>query len=348
MSNKIAIFSDLHLGVHQNSNFWIDISFKWVEWFKNELELKNIKTVYFCGDFFHYRDEVSLVTLDAAQKILEILKDFDITMITGNHDCYYKETSEVNSLSLFKGWKNVKVYDTVTTIFDKESDKTITFCPWGTKIDNIPLSDYIFGHFELQNFKMNIHKICDTGDSPEDLANKSPNIFSGHFHLKDDKQIKNSIIHYVGNPFEMDFSDSYQKKGYHILDFQTGEYTFVENTFTPKHITIYLSKLIKLRDVEEHFNLLLPNNIIKLIVDKNISSDHLDILVSKMVSYKPNDLHVDYDVNYNKIKLEDNVKLNLSGVDIPKAIEDFVNLLDINNKKEVIDYTIDLYNRSKL
>ena len=33
---------------------------------------------------------------------------------------------------------------------------------------------------------------------------------------------------------------------------------------------------------------------------------------------------------------------------ITKAIEDFVNMLDVDNKKEVVDYTISLYNRSKL
>jgi len=82
--------------------------------------------------------------------------------------------------------------------------------------------------------------------------------------------------------------------------------------------------------------------------DRNISSDHLDALVAKMSTFKPNDFHVDYDVNYNKIKLSDDTAIDLSGVDIIKAIEDFVAMLDINNKKEVVDYTISLYNKSKL
>ena len=67
----------------------------------------------------------------------------------------------------------------------------------------------------------------------------------------------------------------------------------------------------------------------------------------KMQSYIPNDLHVDHDVNYNKIKVKEDNNVDLSGVDITHAIEEFVRLLDINNKKEVIDYTIDLFNRSK-
>jgi hypothetical protein len=57
---------------------------------------------------------------------------------------------------------------------------------------------------------------------------------------------------------------------------------------------------------------------------------------------------MDYDVNYNKLKLNNDSGIDLSGVDITKAIEEFVDLLDINNKKEVVDYTVNLYNRSKL
>ena len=67
-----------------------------------------------------------------------------------------------------------------------------------------------------------------------------------------------------------------------------------------------------------------------------------------MTTYKPNDLQVDYDVNYTKIKMKDDSNVDLSGVDINKAIEEFVEMLDINNKKEVIEYTINLYNRAKL
>ena len=348
MNNRIAIFSDLHLGVHQNSNFWIDTSAKWAEWFKNDLESKDIDTLVFCGDLFHYRDEVSLVTLDAAQRVLEILKDFKIYMITGNHDCYYKETSEVNSLSLLKGWSNITVFDKLTSNINIKSGTGYTFCPWGTKLTDIPKSNIVFGHFELKDFKMNMHKICDDGDDPAILSEKTPLVFSGHFHLRDEKTIDGCNIVYIGNPFEMDFGDSLQKKGYYILDTQRTEYTFIEYKDTPKHINVHLSRLVQLKEVEDHFNSFIPNNIIKLTIDKNISTDHLDSLVAKLQTYKPNDLIVDHDVNYNKIKLKEEDQVDLSGVDIVQAIEEFVNLMDINNKKEVVDYTVNLYNRSKL
>jgi hypothetical protein len=72
-------------------------------------------------------------------------------MITGNHDCYYKDTSEVNSLSILKGWNNITILDSVYRLEDHQNDKCITFCPWGTKISDIQKSDIIFGHFECRH-----------------------------------------------------------------------------------------------------------------------------------------------------------------------------------------------------
>jgi hypothetical protein len=38
---------------------------------------------------------------------------------------------------------------------------------------------------------------------------------------------------------------------------------------------------------------------------------------------------------------------DFSGIDIEQAIIEFIDLMDINNKQELINYTIDLYRKSK-
>ena len=192
---------------------------------------------------------------------------------------------------------------------------------------------------------MNSFKICDHGDNPEDLAQKAPLVFSGHFHLRAKRNFGNSEIIYVGNPYEMDFGDSMQSKGFYILDINDLSYEFVDNTLTPKHVKVYLSKLITEKDPISYFNNVIAGNIIKLIIDKNINSEHMDLLVTKLATYKPCDIRIDYDVNYNKVKFSEEGDFDLSGVDIIEAITEFVNLLDIDNKSEVVKYTTDLYNR---
>ena len=347
--NKVAIFSDLHLGVHQNNDFWLGISNKWADWYIEKLNEREIKKIIFCGDFFHYRDEISVKTLNFAKDLLDKFNNFEINMITGNHDAWYKDTSEINSLSIFKGYKNIKIYDNLTSV--SINDKHVTFCPWGTKIDDIPQSDILFGHFELENFKMNAYKICDHGDDPEKLTKKSPLIFSGHFHREAVKTFNNdsSKIIYVGNPFEMDFGDIDSNKGFYILDFDSFEMEWINNNITPKHHKIMLSKLVECKEdiVNTVFNEVLPGNIIKLIIDKNISSDHLDLLTTKFTSCKPLELRIDYDINYNKIKIENERSYDLSGVDINQAIEEFINMLDIENRKDVVSYTQSLYEKVK-
>jgi len=345
-NNKVAIFTDLHLGVHQNSDFWLNVALKWADWFVSELENNNIDTVIFCGDWMHYRDAVEVKTLHYHSLILQKLSKFKLLMIPGNHCCYYKNTSDVHSLSIMKGNSNIQIFDNITSVYF--NDKKFTFCPWGCNIKDIPQSDVVFGHFELQNFRMNGHKICEHGDDPDYLTTKSNLVFSGHFHQRDEKTFESvSKIIYVGNPFQTDFGDAYQTKGYYLLDIDTLKFEFKENTLTPVHLKVSLSEIIINKDPIAYFSNNFKGNIIKLIIDKNISTDHLDMLVSKITTFKPADLKIDYDVNYNKIKThEELVDSDIKGAEIENIVTEFVSMLDINNKQEIIKYTISLYNKS--
>lgn len=343
-TTNIAIFTDLHLGVHQNSDYWLQVALDWADWFIEDISQKGIQTVIFCGDWMHYRDAVEVKTLHYHSKILEKFKNFELIMIPGNHCCYHKNTSNIHSMSIMKHAKNVKVFDTITTWVHNGRD--FTFCPWGCDINVIPKSDVIFGHFELQTFKMNGFKVCEHGDDPEKLITKAPLIFSGHFHQRDEKHFDNSTIVYVGNPFQTDFGDAYQSKGYYILDTQTLSYTFIENTLSPRHIKFTLSEIVKHSDPLNYFNDNIPLNIIKLIIDKNISTEHLDTLTSKLLTYKPADFKIDFDVNYNKIQISEEANQIDSNLEIENIINEFVNLLDLNNKEEIIQYTLALYKKA--
>ena len=95
---KIAFFTDLHIGVHQNNERWLDVTYNWAKWFTSELKNKNIDKIIFGGDLFHYRDEINVKTLHFTDKLLDLFDDFDLYMIPGNHDAYYKDNASVHSL----------------------------------------------------------------------------------------------------------------------------------------------------------------------------------------------------------------------------------------------------------
>lgn len=340
--SKVAIISDLHLGVHTNNALWHEVALNWARWFHDELKRQKIKDIIFCGDWYHNRSEISVNTLQVSADILEILKDFNIITIIGNHDIFYKHRTDVNSLSLFKNSKNITVIDRAITI--DAFDKTITLCPWGTTLSQINKSDIIFGHFEIETFKMNSFKDCEEGLSVKELLAKSPLIISGHFHFRHEKKYGAGTILYVGNPFQMDFGDCDNTKGYHILDIDTQEYVFIENTISPHYKKITLSDLVEETTLTSSVKRVFENNIVKLKIDKNISQEDLVVLTSKLALLRPESLQIEYDLPFNKICSTENEK-DLSGIDIAQAIEEFVDLLEVEEKTDILNYTLDLYNK---
>jgi DNA repair exonuclease SbcCD nuclease subunit len=195
---------------------------------------------------------------------------------------------------------------------------------------------------------MNSYKVCEEGLKVKDLLKKSPLVISGHFHTRHEKKFGKGTILYVGNPFQMDFGDTNNQKGYYILDLDTLEYNFTTNNISPNYKKISLSQLVRSGKITKSVVDLFAGNIARLKVDMNISQSDMDILLKKLTLLKPEALTVDYDINFNRLLDDTENKEDLSGIDIPQAIEEFVNLLEIKNKKEIIKYTLGLYEKSKL
>ena len=149
-NRKVCCVSDIHIGVHQNSQMWHQIAIDWATWLKTEMNKNNITDLIIPGDLFHYRDEIAVNTIHVVTQMLKIWKQFNIVLLVGNHDAYYKDRSDINSLSILDGWKNIKVVSepTLFTAFNKK----LMFCPWGTSAVEIQESDIIFGHFEIMSF----------------------------------------------------------------------------------------------------------------------------------------------------------------------------------------------------
>jgi DNA repair exonuclease SbcCD nuclease subunit len=340
---KYAIFSDLHLGVHQNSSSWHEIALEWVDWFVEDLKSKKIKDIIFTGDFFHSRSEISVNTIHVASQLLDRLNQFQVNMIPGNHDCYYKDKSEVHSLSILKGYSNITIHDSLELV-NLYDGRTAAFCPWGVEAHDIPKCDVIFGHFEIESFKMNSYKLCETGHKASQLLSKAKLIFSGHFHFREERNYNEGDIIYVGCPFELDFGDRDTTKGYYLLDTKDMSYSFNENTLSPRHKKITVTELAKTE--KDNIPGLLAKRFVKLVLDRYINQDDLNVLTTKLAKYKPISLIIDPVVNFSYLTEGDEKIQDLSGIDVSKAIIEFVNMMDINNKEDVIAYTLNLYNQS--
>jgi len=341
-NKKIGFFSDLHIGIHQNNEKWHDVSLEWANWFTRELRSREITKLFFGGDFFHYRDEINVKSLYFANTLLDLFNEFEIIMIPGNHDAYYKDNSNVHSLSILNNRANITILDkpTILTLFNKK----VGFCPWGAPLKKVPECDLLIGHFEIQNFNFNSFKICEAGIESCDLLLKSQLILSGHFHKRQTRKYSNGEIIYAGNPFEMDFNDIQDQKGFYILDFNEPniKYQFIKNNISPIHVKINLSSLEKLKKIakEKGWSKLA----IKIIIDKEIKTNLLDKIIASISFESPFSLTTDYLYKFN---IGDNVTLTneLGDLNVKQCIIEYIDSLDIHNKERVIEKTVHLYNQ---
>ncbi len=338
-NNKVLFFSDLHLGVHKNSQMWHNIALDVAVWIKQIMVDKDLDTIFFAGDLFHDRHEIGVNTLHIAKKFFTILEDYKIHLIPGNHDAFLSSTAEVNSVEILSN-SNVFVYSNPTTLLVNK--KKVIFCPWKTNVSELEESDMIIGHFDLLNFKVTQHQICEHGEHSEHLLSKTKCVVSGHFHIRDHRPYEdNKYVLYLGSPYEMDFGDRDQQKGVSIIDFNDlMNVEFIENTITPKHVRIKMSELTqrKYKNVSE----LVKSNIVSLYVDTKLDALTLDLLITKLTQFSPLQFRTEFDVlDVAQVDAKEVKKLS---IDIETAFKEFVEHVETRaTKKEVLDKCLDLY-----
>lgn len=338
-NNKVLFFSDLHLGIHQNSQTWHNICLDLAEWINSVMIGYELNTIIFAGDVFHDRHEIGVNTLHVAKKFFNVLKDYQIFIIPGNHDAFLSSTVEVNSVEILSQ-SNIHVYSTPTTI--QVGEKTVTLCPWKTNLSSLEKVDMLVGHFEIPNFRMNATKICDHGDTSADLLQKADAVVTGHFHFREHRCYEdNKYILYLGSPYEMDFGDREQQKGVSIINFNDlSDVEFVENVITPKHFRIKVSELI-----EKKYKILsglVKGNIVSLYVDIKLDTLTLDLLITKLTQYGPLQFRTEFNIlDTAQIDTKEVKKLS---IDIETAFHEFVEHIETRaSKKEVLEKCLELY-----
>jgi len=255
----------------------------------------------------------------------------------GNHDAFYKNRSDVHSMGMASGHPNITIID--HNLVFEDYGKKFAFIPWNNELPEGKF-DYMFGHFEIQSFKMNNFKVCDHGFNVIDfLGSKTDRVFSGHFHRRSTGKYNEGEIHYVGNTFPMDFADVDNKKGYHILDVENGDLEFFENTVSPKFKKFNLSKI---KSITEDY---IKNNIVKMVVDMDVDDKKLDKFRVYLNKFSPYRLTIEHNVVKSTI---DSVE-EIDAIDIPDMMDEFVTQLKLDYEKENrVKFILDeLYERGK-
>jgi DNA repair exonuclease SbcCD nuclease subunit len=333
-SRKIGCFSDIHLGLSQDSPIFHKISLDFAKWASDYYKSQDIDEIIIPGDIFHNRSSISVETLTVAREFFNYFKDFTVYISTGNHDCFKKDSSDINSIKLLDGWKNIHIFDKEPVILETNFNKTIGFVPWGTELLNFPKCDIMFAHLEISSFYMNSYKVCEHGFSYKDLFKYSNYIISGHFHKKDHRKFENGEILYLGSPFQHNFGDTLDARGIYVFDLKDNSFEFIENNISPKHCKLSIKGSID-EDV-------IKNNFVSIVIDNDATEEDINSYAAKVAAFNPQTVRIDYDGEKTKIESSQDAELGTS--DLLKSIEEYIETLDIENKKEVVEYVKELYN----
>lgn len=330
----IGIVSDPHIGVHKNSDDFYEIADNWADWVISTLKPKGIETLFILGDWHHHRESILVKTLDFSVNILNKLRsEFHVCILTGNHDCYFKDNSDIHSLKQFTPWDNVTIFDRYTHItIGEKSKNTLSIVPWGHDINDVKKSDVIFGHFEINNFRWNKHSICDNGVDSKNFLNKGKLIFSGHFHMRDVKKYKNGEIIYVGSAYQQDFNDVGNTHGLYILDCDTLEYEFIENTISPKFVYIYTSDFSKSKISKD----VIQGNYIKLKINEDINESELESIMADIRAFNPAHLSSD-SLDSNTLIDTSDFELTVDKLNLKSSIEEFVKKMESEYESLILD-----------
>ena len=152
---KVACFTDIHFGLKGNSRVHNDDCEAFIYWFIEQAKAHGCETCIFLGDWHHHRSVTNVSTMNYTVSNIERLgKSFEnVYVIMGNHDLFYRDKREINSMEYIRNIKNVHIVNNWL-----EDDDT-AIIPWIVedewKIIAKMKKKYVFGHFELPYFKMN-------------------------------------------------------------------------------------------------------------------------------------------------------------------------------------------------
>ena len=98
--NKAACFTDIHFGMKNNARQHNIDCENFVTWFIEEAKKRGSETCIFLGDWHHHRATLNTSTLNYSVSNVGFLAETfkNVYMIMGNHDLYYREKREINSM----------------------------------------------------------------------------------------------------------------------------------------------------------------------------------------------------------------------------------------------------------
>lgn len=349
---RIFFITDTHLGVRNNSNEWIDIHrkffFDWFIPFCRE-NYREGDVLFHLGDVFDSRQALNLRVLNLGIEIFEELSHIfknGIHIICGNHDIWGKNSNNINSLKALKWIPGIRIHEEPISM--EVGKRSVFLMPWRKDhkeesecLRNAEFHDYLFCHTDIRGLMFNRFTRIEEGITYQDLE-KFRMVFSGHIHYSQ----RFEKIRMLGSPYQLTRSDSENTKGITILDLESEEEYFFENTVSPKFVRIPFNKILD--STPPQLDLLFRNNFVDILIDPQLAVKCPLGILSDMIT-SPIKITFTPISNPNELSGSDEFIFDLAGknLSILDLVEEYVKSTNFEeDKKEKIIKTIKiLYNK---
>ena len=313
---KVAIITDQHFGARKNSKLFHDYFLNFYEnVFFPTLEKEGISVVVDLGDTFDSRKGIDFAALAwAKDHYYDRLADMGIEVhtVVGNHTAYYKNTNDINAVDLLlREYSNIKIYSEPTEI--KLGNLDVLLLPWINPENESNTYSLIktttcicaMGHLELAGFRVNSQIIMEHGLESK-LFEKFSRVYSGHYHTRSN----DGRVFYLGNPYEIYWSDWNDTRGFTIFDTETLDHHHIDNPYNIFEIINYDEDVTELDSNYE-------NNIVKVVIKNKKDQLKYEKFLDKLYSQNP-----------AEVKPVENFEIDLKDFEHDIESEDTISILD--------------------
>lgn len=351
---KIAILNDTHWGArNDNAAIGENIIKFHREVFFPYLKEHGIDTIFHLGDLTDRRKYINYVTAKAMhENFFEICAEEGITVyiVAGNHDTYFKNTNDVNSLRQL--YSN-STFDNLHLYWDRPVELEMDGCkimiaPWinqENRQDSLDMmndtqAQILMGHFEISGYEMDKGHICTTGMN-RDVFAKFDSVYSGHFH----QPSSYGNITYLGAQYEMSWSDEGQKRGFNVFDTDTRTMTHVANPYRMFHKIVYDDADMTIEDVANLDTSALTNTFIKVIIQNKSNPYIFDLFLDRLQQSQAADIKVVED--HNHLDMIDEEDLLDEAQDTMTILKQYVQNVEFSGDKQRVEsFLRELYNEA--
>jgi len=333
---KVAIINDTHAGIRNSSDVFLDNAEKfYTDVFFPYLLEHNIRRIIHLGDVFDNRKFINFRALNRYRKsFLTKLREYGIHMdvIPGNHDTFYKNSNELNSLKEllghYMGEITIHMEPTVLNL----DGFNLALLPWicqenearSMEFINTCKADWLGGHLELQGFDV-LRGVQSHHGLNHKVFSRFEKVISGHFHVGSQQD----NVHYLGTQMEFFWSDAGDEKGFHVLDTATRELEKIVNPHTLFERIVYDDTKF---DYSTYDTSNLDGKLVKVVVINKSDLFTFDRFIDRIQSQKIHDLKIAE--NFNEFMGENVEDEAVSVEDTAEMLDDYVEAVDTDLDKD--------------